>query len=102
DLHNPEISVQDWAAIETITDWLHTFSLTTSEMSRTSRPMLSFTHSTFRGLQKILKEKVAGLPKNTSPKLVEGLMKSHLKLSDYYYKYDQSPFYIWAARTSLC
>ncbi|KAJ7714464.1 hypothetical protein B0H14DRAFT_2250463, partial [Mycena olivaceomarginata] len=80
------------AAIETITDWLHTFSLATSEMSRTSRPMLSFTHSTFSGLQKILKEKLAGLPKNTSLELVEGLMKSHLKLSDYYYKYDQSPF----------
>ncbi|KAK6984038.1 ribonuclease H-like domain-containing protein [Favolaschia claudopus] len=97
DLHSSELTVQDWTAIETVADWLQTFRAATTEMSRTSRPMLSSTHSTFRGLQKILKEKIASLPPNASPELREGLAKAHLKLSDYYYKYDQSPFYIWAA-----
>jgi hypothetical protein len=60
--------------------------------------MLSSTHSIFRGLQKTLKEKLTALPKDAPTELVEGLTKAHRKLSDYYYKYDQSPFYIWAAR----
>lgn len=60
--------------------------------------MLSLTHSTFRGLQKTLKDKLAALPNDAPPELVEGLNKAHRKLSDYYYKYDQSPFYMWAAR----
>ncbi|KAK6978255.1 hypothetical protein R3P38DRAFT_2578539, partial [Favolaschia claudopus] len=85
-------------AIETVADWLQTFRAATTEMSRTSRPMLSSTHSTFRGLQKILKDKIGALPPNASPELREGLARAHLKLSDYYYKFDQSPFYIWAAR----
>jgi hypothetical protein len=58
----------------------------------------TLTHSTFRGLQKTLKEKLVALPADASPELAEGLRKAHTKLSDYYYKYDQSPFYIWAAR----
>jgi hypothetical protein len=90
--------VQDWTAIKTVTDWLRDFRSATSEMSRTSRPMLSSTHSTFRGLQKTLKEKLTALPNTAPPELVEGLTKAHRKLSDYYWKYDQSPFYIWAAR----
>ncbi|KAJ7319256.1 hypothetical protein DFH08DRAFT_970656 [Mycena albidolilacea] len=45
-----------------------------------SCPMLSSTHSIFRGLQKTLKGKLTAL------QIVEGLTK-----------YDQSPFYIWAA-----
>ncbi|KAJ7342951.1 hypothetical protein DFH08DRAFT_811283 [Mycena albidolilacea] len=66
-------------------------------MPTTSRPMLSFTHMIFCGLQKSLKEKLAALPADSPPELVEGLMKAHQKLSDYYYMYDQSPFYIWAS-----
>ncbi|KAK6981508.1 Transposase-like protein, partial [Favolaschia claudopus] len=97
DLHSAELTVQDWTAIETVADWLQTFRAATTEMSRTSRPMLSSTHSTFRGLQKILKDKITALPPNSSPELREGLARAHLKLSDYYYKFDQSPFYIWAA-----
>jgi len=29
-------------------------------------------------------------------KVKAGLLNAHKKLSDYYYKYDQSPFYTWA------
>ncbi|KAK0454239.1 hATC-domain-containing protein [Desarmillaria tabescens] len=31
------------------------------------------------------------------PELKKGLLDAHCKLSDYYYKYDESPFYTWAA-----
>jgi hypothetical protein len=31
--------------------------------------------------------------------LRNGLLEAHRKLSEYYYKFDQSPFYTWAART---
>ncbi|KAJ6583629.1 hypothetical protein DFH09DRAFT_1076031 [Mycena vulgaris] len=49
--------------------------------------------------QKWSKEKPKKLPEGTPPELVEGLTYAHCKLNhgDYYYKYDQSPFYIWAA-----
>jgi hypothetical protein len=53
--------------------------------------MLS-THSIFSGLQKTLKDKLTALPPNSDPELVDGLTKAHRKLSDYYYKFDQSPF----------
>jgi hypothetical protein len=91
--------MHDWNAISLVSDWLLHFRSATSQMSNTSRPMLSSTHKIFRGLQKTLKEKLVALPKDSSPELVEGLTKAHRKLSDYYYKYDKSPFYIWAART---
>ncbi|KAJ6619367.1 ribonuclease H-like domain-containing protein [Mycena sp. CBHHK59/15] len=89
--------MQDWDAIEMVADWLLHFRSATSQMSTTSRPMLSFTHYIFRGLQKSLKDKLTALPKDAPPELVEGLTMAHRKLSDYYYKYDESPFYVWAA-----
>ncbi|KAJ7725282.1 hypothetical protein DFH07DRAFT_758733, partial [Mycena maculata] len=97
DLHNNELTVQDWDAIAMVSDWLLNFRSATSQMSTTSRPMLSSTHSTFHGLQKTLKDKLSSLPQDSPPELVEALTNAHRKLSDYYYKYDQSPFYIWAA-----
>ena len=30
-------------------------------------------------------------------KIRDGLIDTHKKLSDYYYKFDQLPFYTWAA-----
>ncbi|KAJ7714916.1 ribonuclease H-like domain-containing protein [Mycena metata] len=97
DLHDGELSTQDWKAIETVSDWLLNFRAATSQMSATSRPMLSSTHYIFRALQRTLKDKLKALPPNTPPELVLGLTDAHRKLSDYYYKYDQSPFYMWAA-----
>ncbi|KAJ7683989.1 hypothetical protein B0H17DRAFT_941195, partial [Mycena rosella] len=98
DLHGVDLTVQDWDAIAFVSDWLLHFCSATSQMSTTSRPMLSSTHSTFHGLQRTLKDKLSALPPELPAELVEGLTKAHQKLSDYYYKYDQSPFYIWAAR----
>jgi hypothetical protein len=60
------------------------------QMSTTSHPILSSTHSMFRGLQKTRREKLVALPADTSPEIAEGLGKAHTKLSAYHYKYDQS------------
>ncbi|KAJ7694949.1 hypothetical protein B0H16DRAFT_1351262 [Mycena metata] len=95
DLRGVELTMQDWDAIDMVSDWLLNFRAATSQMSTTSRSMLSHTHSIFRGLQRTLKDK---LPENSPPELVDGLTKAHRKLSDYYCKFDESPFYIWAAR----
>jgi hypothetical protein len=59
--------------------------------------MLSTTHAIFRGLQEHIQQIYHDLPASTPPKIKTGLLDAHRKLSDYYYKYDQSPFYTWAA-----
>jgi hypothetical protein len=66
-------------------------------MSTTKVPMLSTTHAIFRGLQEDIKEILRNLPTSVSPGIKQGLIDAHTKLSDYYHKYDESPFYTWAA-----
>jgi hypothetical protein len=63
--------------------------------------MLSSTHAIFRGLQDHLRGILRDLPDSIDPSIKQGLLGAHEKLSDYYYKYDESPFYTWAARESL-
>jgi hypothetical protein len=70
-------------------------------MSTTKRPTLSFTHAIFRGLQEDLRTSLKELPFSTPSVLRNGLLEAHRKLSDYYYKMDQSPYYTWAARTCI-
>lgn len=59
--------------------------------------MLSTTHAIFRGLQEDIKEILRSLPAHVSPSIKRGLIDAHTKLSHYYHKYDESPFYTWAA-----
>ncbi len=99
DLSKYKLTTHDWDAITMVTDWLKQFRHATTEMSTTKKPMLSTTHATFRGLQRHLKQVLAGLPGQTPPEIKKGLTDAHRKLSDYYYKFDASPFYIWSART---
>jgi hypothetical protein len=68
-------------------------------MSTTKKPMLSFTTAIFRGLQDDLRTTIKELPVGTPSVLRNGLLEAHRKLSEYYDKFDQSPFYTWAART---
>jgi hypothetical protein len=68
-------------------------------MSATKRSMLSSTHAIFRGLQESLRESLRTLPDNTPPRLKLGLTRAHRKLSDYYGKTDDSPYYTWSSRT---
>ncbi|KAF8472426.1 hypothetical protein JB92DRAFT_1915932 [Gautieria morchelliformis] len=44
-----------------------------------------------------IKEILRSLPASVTPSIKYGLIDAHTKLSDYYHKYDESPFYTWAA-----
>ncbi|KAI0282624.1 hypothetical protein BC826DRAFT_864166, partial [Russula brevipes] len=97
DLHVLKLSNADWESIKLVTLWLKSFRSATTEMSATKVPMLSTTHTIFRGLQEDIKSILCDLPNSVSPKIKHGLVDAHRKLSNYYYHYDESPFYTWAA-----
>jgi len=80
-------------------DTVGAFCSATTQMSSTKMPTLSHVHTIFRGLQDELKDILCALPNSVSPNIKKGLTDAHRKLSDYYYKFDESPFYIWAACT---
>ncbi|KAF8223679.1 hypothetical protein L208DRAFT_1315686, partial [Tricholoma matsutake] len=90
------LTKQDWRAIKMVTCWLKSFQSATTQMSATKNPMLSSTHAIFRGLQAKIKD-ILREEQGLSPQLVQGLSNAHLKLSEYYYKFNKSPFYLWAS-----
>ncbi|KAG1762013.1 hypothetical protein EDD22DRAFT_778870, partial [Suillus occidentalis] len=94
DLRQYELSDADWAGIELVTQWLKSFCSATTQMSTTKWPTLSSTHAIFHGLQELLQEDLAELPDSVPVKLWSALMSAHCKLSDYYFKVDESPFYV--------
>jgi hypothetical protein len=51
----------------------------------------------FRTIQQDLKNAISNLPESADPALRKGLVEAHLKLSEYYTKFDQSRYYLWAA-----
>lgn len=97
DLRNDELSEADWKAISLVSDWLKSFRLATTQMSATKTPMLSTTLAIFRGLQHSLKDILRKLPNDIAPEIKKGLVDAHYKLSDYFTKFDESPFYTWSA-----
>ena len=98
DLWQYSLSNEEWEAIELVAKWLKSFRAATTQMSATRTPMLSTTHAVFCGLQDDIRTILRDLPDTVSPSLKKGLMDAHLKLSDYYYKIDASPFYLWSSR----
>ena len=100
ELRRYELQDEDWEAIALVAQWLKSFRSATTQMSATKRPMLSSTHAIFRGLQDSLRESLHALPNNTPALLRQALLSAHRKLSDYYGKSDESPYYTWASRTS--
>jgi len=97
DLHILELSDADWDSIKLMASWLKSFRSATMEMSTTMLPMLSTTHTIFRGLQDDIKDILCSLPNSVSPKIKLELTDVHCKLSDYYYQFNALPFYTWAA-----
>ncbi|KAG6859467.1 hypothetical protein C0991_000651, partial [Blastosporella zonata] len=79
DLHKDlcalELSTEEWMAILQVSEWLKLFWIATTEMSQTKTK----------------------LPDNINITIKSGLLAAHQKLSEYYYWFDQSPFYTWAA-----
>ncbi len=90
-----------WASIELICQWLRMFRAATTQMSTTSQPMISTTHAIFRGLQDNLRTILRSLPNTVAPGIVAGIMQAHRKLSDYFTKFDECPYYTWAASKSF-
>ncbi|KAJ7912853.1 hypothetical protein B0H13DRAFT_2326912 [Mycena leptocephala] len=89
---------QRWDFDRSTESWLKSFRTATMLVSATKRPMLSFTHAVFRGLQEDLRTSLKQLPFSTPSVLRNGLIEAHRNLSNYYhYKMDQSPYYTWAA-----
>lgn len=100
-LRDLELSEDGWSSIRLVTSWLEKFCDATTQMLATHQPMLSHTHAIFCGLQKHLCMSLQNLPSNIDPYIRSGLVAAHQKLSEYYYWFDQSPFYIWAAHMSI-
>ncbi|KAF8497352.1 hypothetical protein BU17DRAFT_59375 [Hysterangium stoloniferum] len=101
DLHPYELSDENWSLITMVSSWLKSFRSTTTQMSVMKAPMLSTTLAVFRGLQDDIKTILCSLAMNVSSVIKKGLLDAHEKLSEYYYKYDESLFYTWAACTSF-
>jgi hypothetical protein len=99
DLIQYRLTEDDWKAVEMVTRWLKSFRSATTQMSATKTPMLSSTHAIFRGLQAEIRD-ILQEEQGLNPRLIQGLTDAHLKLSEYYYKFDESPFYLWSSRKS--
>jgi len=97
DLRSPELDADDWSAISLVAGWLKAFHSATTQMSRMKQPMLSTIHAIFRGLQDHICSTLAELSDSAPAQLRDGLVDAHQKLSEYYYRSDESPFYTWAA-----
>ncbi|KAK0498189.1 hypothetical protein EDD18DRAFT_1350819 [Armillaria luteobubalina] len=102
DFQDEELLMQDdWHAIELVMGWLKAFHVATTDMSTTWHPMLSMMHTIFHGLQSHLHDIVHELPDDIALQIKMGLIEAHHKLSNYYYKDDESPLYTWAAHMFL-
>lgn len=66
-------------------------------MSSTSHLTFSSVSAIFRGLQERLRQILTHLPDDIDPTLREDITKSHLKLSTYFVKFDESSYCMWAS-----
>jgi hypothetical protein len=98
DFRNCELTNQDWDTICHVCEWLKYFRDATTQMSATKQCTLSSTHAVFKGLQDSLALNLKQLPAYAPPQLRRALLQAHEKLSDYFFKFDQSPFPVWASR----
>ena len=101
DLRALELTEEEWAAISQVADWLKAFHSTTTQMSMTKHSMLSSMHVVFRGLQEHICMIYSNLPLSMPRRMKMGLLGAHQKLSEYYYRFDESPFYTWATCKSF-
>ncbi|KAF5345060.1 hypothetical protein D9758_010453 [Tetrapyrgos nigripes] len=87
----------DWNNIIKVTGWLKTFRAATVQMSTTKTPMLSSTLEVLRELEDDIKEIIRSLGTfDVSVHVRDALVAAHSKLSEYFYKFDESPFYTWS------
>ncbi|KAJ7115571.1 hypothetical protein C8R43DRAFT_961152 [Mycena crocata] len=125
ELRKHELSPPKWAALELVSKWLKALRSATTEMSATGNSMLSvkatsrpkYTQESWQGGSKATgvigrpggitghvisggagmgRQAIKALPEGTDPALRNGLVDAHLKLGDYYTKFDNSWYYLWA------
>src|SRR3954468_20245107 len=96
-----ELSINYWAAISIITQWLQSFWDAMTHMSATMHMTPSLVHFVFHGLQEALKGDLLALPHNAPLQLKQSLIEAHQKLSDYPNKFDDSPYYVWVRHECL-
>ena len=53
-------------------------------------------HAIFWGLQEHITNIFHHLPESTPQRIKTGVLYTHRKLSNYYYKFDQLPLYTWS------
>ncbi|KAF5324671.1 hypothetical protein D9611_004416 [Ephemerocybe angulata] len=92
-----DLTQSEWHTIETVCEWLQLFKIATQQMSTTSSPMLSSTIAVFRVLQGKLKDILRHLPNDFPSTVKTALINAHKKLSDYYFRFDESRYGTWAA-----
>ena len=96
-LRDLELLPEEWEAVKQVRDWLYLFRTATTQMSTTKKPMLSSALAIFRGLQDHLRGILRELPDSSPSQLRQGLVEAHEKLSEYFYRIDESPFYTWSS-----
>ena len=77
-----------------VASWLKSFCLAITEMSTIKALMLSTTYAIFQGLQNNIKDILCSLLDLVLPRIKLGLTDAYCKLSDNYYQYNASSFYI--------
>ena len=87
------LSADEWAAIRLVTGWLQVFRRATTRLSSANTLTLSTVHLIFRMLQNELRTAYKAIPADAPQCLKVGLLSAHRKLSDYYMKFDASPYY---------
>jgi hypothetical protein len=103
ELKQYELTSDDWNAIKLVYRWLKALSSATTQMSTTKKSMLSSTQAIFWGLQESLQNSLRELLNNAPPHLKQALVKAHHQLSEYYTKFDKSPYYIWSScESTVC
>src|SRR5882724_2780879 len=74
ELRKHELQDEDCEAIALVSQWLKSSQSTTTQMSMTKHPMLSWTHAIFHRLQGSLADSLCLLPNNTPASLCRGLL----------------------------
>ncbi|KAG5223531.1 Transposase protein [Salix suchowensis] len=97
DLLKYDLMPAHWDAIALVEIWLRNFHATTVQMSATFQLMLSQTFAMLQGLQEILRDTIRTLSTDIPTQLHNVLVDSHLKLSEYYLKIDESSYYMCLA-----
>jgi hypothetical protein len=96
-LYEHRLSEEDWVAIKRVTGWLDAFRYATTAMSASQSATLSTVFGQFLHLQDVLRRARRSVSEE-STRLRDGIQAAHQKLAEYFGKFSQSDYFLWAAR----